>query len=394
LEELVVKVQMVIKTTGLQYDDRLRKEALSLLRSGSDARIVVLENANIPRQTVAYSAVPAESIALTTRHMFPRGRALVFKTIEMNVRFLARIIRERPDVVWVHDFAPAGLIPVLAMIRKLGVLRRVVWDQHELPSERFLTWTAARILLTAVMNLCDYVVVANSWRREFLLASLGGRCRASIAVLENFPDDIFVQLPEGELPQSVSKWLNGKPFVFSQGGAGPGRNFHRLVAAIMMVPNLKLVVAGPHNEKEVKRLQAQYGKSLEEKVYFAGFVPQLQMTPFIDDAVASVVFYERTNSNNLLCASNKLYQAVARGVPVLVGLNPPMKELVDQYQCGIVVDDDDPSEIAAALVELLSKREELAGNARRVGHRFLWHQQDSTIRAVAEGNPGALSLPV
>src|SRR5689334_21919868 len=131
-----MSILMVINTTGLQYDDRLRKEVGSLRSLGADVRILGLEYANRPgRRSVYDGQTAATTIALRSRGWFGQGHGLVVKTLEMYLRFLADIIARRPDVVWCHDMEMTGLVPMLALLRLFGVIRTIVWDQHELPSD-------------------------------------------------------------------------------------------------------------------------------------------------------------------------------------------------------------------------------------------------------------------
>jgi hypothetical protein len=57
-------VLMVINTTGLQYDDRLRKEVGSLRAQRLDVSILGLEYANTAASTRVYGDVPAKTINL------------------------------------------------------------------------------------------------------------------------------------------------------------------------------------------------------------------------------------------------------------------------------------------------------------------------------------------
>ena len=61
---------------------------------------------------------------------------------------------------------------------------------------------------------------------------------------------------------------------------------------------------------------------------------------YIDNAVASIVPYNAAKQNNHLCTDDSLYQALLRGVPVIVGSNPPMKSLLERLGCGIVLQYD------------------------------------------------------
>lgn len=376
-----MKVLMVIKTTGLDYDDRLRKESLCLHRLGFDVEILVMEYANRAGQRVVYQHLPAVTIRLWSRQWFARSKGLWFKAPEMYVRFLGTILKSKPDVIWCHDFELIGLVPFFILMRKVGFIQRLIWDQHELPSDRFLRTRFITRLLAWLFNGCDVVVSANEQRKNLLQESLNGISKSPFAVLKNYPDRLFANLPRVELPEDVKRWLNGTSFVLAQGGAAPDRHFEELVAAVLGLENLKLIVVGPYQEAQVRRLGDHYGATLSERVLFTGFVPQMEIAPYIDHALASVVLYAMSNENKRLCAPNRLYQAVSRGIPVVVGVNPPMEEFVQRWECGTVLSGSggDVDDIQSGIKEILIRQEELCRNAELCRSSVTWESQTSNI---------------
>jgi hypothetical protein len=56
----------------------------------------------------------------------------------MYAHFIRFILTERPNVLWLHNIEMAGLVPIGWLLKKLGLIKRLVWDQHELPTEKVL----------------------------------------------------------------------------------------------------------------------------------------------------------------------------------------------------------------------------------------------------------------
>ena len=373
-------VLMVINTAGLQYDDRLRKEVLSLQDLGRKVEILGLEYANRSGRTTVYDAVPATAIRLWSRGWFTRGRGVAVKTLEMYVRFLAAIMREKRDIVWCHNLELGGLVPVLAILRACGRIRQIIWDQHELPADSLLRNRAYKALYLWLTARCDRVVMANRERRDLVAAWSGGSVGERVDVLENLPDSQFATLPVEPLPSDASRWLNGSPYFLAQGGANPDRHLASLVAAVLHENLPKLIVVGPYSQRQIEDLEAMHGSDFKARVLFTGAVPQMKLTPFIDHAVASIVLYEMNSENTRLCAPNRLYQALSRGVPVVVGSNPPMADLVRGIDCGVVLRTDgaDVNDVRAGLRMSAARRQRLstAGSMRR---HLAWESQAATI---------------
>jgi len=381
-------VLMVINTTGLAYDDRLRKEVGSLQALGIDVAILGVEYANRSARVSVYKDVPARTLRLRSRGWFPQGRGLAVKTAEMYLRILAHVIRSRPDTVWCHELCMSGLIPVLSALRACGWIRRVIWDHHELPSDRSLGSPLYRRLFAWLVGQCDALIMANHERRQLVLDWIGERACPPIEVLENYPDATFGDCAVEPLPDSVVRWLDGSPYLLAQGGANPDRYLDRLVAAVLREPAFKLVVVGPYLPDVPVELERTHGPSVRQRVLLTGAVPQLALAPFIDHAHASVVLYRSDSANTKLCAPNRLYQALVRNVPAVVGANPPMAELVRRLECGVVLktDGEDANDIRDGLRQLVAAHHTLKTNCRH-SRRFMWESQDAVVARVADATP-------
>jgi len=375
-----MSVLMVINTTGLQYDDRLRKEVGSLRTLGADVSILGLEYANRSCRRSVYNGTAATTVELRSRGWFVQGRGLVVKTLEMYLRFLSNIVAMRPTVVWCHDMEMSGLVPMLAMLRTVGLIQYIVWDQHELPSDSRLQSRSYRHFYAALIGLCNCVVMANHERRALVVEWLGGEPRTPITVLENYPDATFSEIAIETLPEEVTEWVGDSPYLLAQGGANPDRHLKSLVAAVLRMPKFKLVVVGPYLKHRVAELERAYGAALRKQVLFTGPVPQMELTRFIDHAYASVVLYEAHSANTRLCAPNRMYQALARAVPVVVGANPPMAKLVNAGRCGVVLrtDGGDVNDLSEGLRRLEAGYEEYSAQAA-APRGLMWESQDAVI---------------
>ena len=308
----IMSLLMVINTAGLQFDDRLRKEVLSLKNLGHDVTILGLEYANRAGRTTVYDGVPATTIRLRSRGWFKRGCGVVVKTLEMYMWFLAGIVRTRPDIVWCHNLELGGLVPVLAILRACRLVRHIIWDQHELPADSLMRRRAFKALYVWLAARCDRIVMANGERRDLVTSWSGGAVGKRVEVLENLPDAQFAALPVRPLPPDVSRWLDGSPYFLAQGGANPDRHLDSLVTAVLSDGLPKLIVVGPYSERQLADLETVHGPGFKTRVLFTGAVPQMELTPFIDHAVASIVLYEMNSQNTRLCAPNRMYQALSR----------------------------------------------------------------------------------
>ena len=89
------------------------------------------------------------------------------------------------------------------------------------------------------------------------------------------------------------------------------------------------------------QLVSAYGGSVvDTRVLFTGLTPERELQSLIDNAFFAIILYDKSSLNNYYCDANRLYQSVARRVPVIVGSNPGLADYVSRYDFGLVLTDD------------------------------------------------------
>ncbi len=210
---------------------------------------------------------------------------------------------------------------------------------HELPERFFLNHPIGKFLLRLAVKCSDTVIVCNQHRADYL-ARRGILQAQKAAVLNNLVDRTFLDQAREELPEDVQSWLGGGSYIFAQNGASATRCFDQLVKAIQNQDWYKLISVGPYSTKQQEEMRTTYGYGFDEKVKLIGWTPQFEMIKFIDHAVGSIVMYEDDYPPRKYCEPNRLYQALGRGTPVIVGNNPPMAEFVEQHGVGVILVSD------------------------------------------------------
>jgi glycosyltransferase involved in cell wall biosynthesis len=287
-------------------------------------------------------------------------------------------LRERADVYHLHD--PELLW--VGVLLKLGG-RHVVYDVHEdVPKQvmskhwiprwaRPLVATAVRLVEGLAARLVDGIVAATpSIARKFPAAKT--------VVVQNFPEASF-GAPDGAAP------LAERPgaFVYT-GGLMEIQGVREMAQAVALLPEgMTGTVAGtfhpPALETEVARLPGW------ERVRFLGQVPRSAIVEAIDGARAGLVLNHPT-VNYVEAYSTKMFEYMARGLPVVCSNFPLWVEIVDGAQCGITVDPRSPDAIAEAIRTLNTDpalAERLGENGRRaVSERYNWESELGKLEAL------------
>ena len=278
----------------------------------------------------------------------------------------------------------AGFIPIAVFLKKIGLLQRIIWDQHELPPDSFLNSPVKMKVLGVLMSWCDVVISANTERRDLLLKLWRSGDNRSIKIIENFPSLAVSKLSQKTCPATLQKWLDGSPYFLSSGGGDADRRLDECVEAIMQTDKLKLVVVGRFREEERARLEEQWGDPFLKQVYFTGWVPQNEMVRYVDNALASLILYGRNtkwSNNSWFCAPNRLYQAISRGCPVITGNNPPLSHFIQKTGAGLSLNSDgsDPKDIAEKMNRIFVENDVFKKAAKANQTRFVWENQEPVL---------------
>jgi glycosyltransferase involved in cell wall biosynthesis len=175
---------------------------------------------------------------------------------------------------------------------------------------------------------------------------------------------------------------DGTFVVLYQGGLSPERGIEQLIEAMREVPDAALVLMGYGSIRE--RLQGlATDPDLGGRVRFAPAVPPDELLDWIaaSDVVAMPI--QPSTLNHRLTTPNKLFEAMAAGVPVVASDLPGMAPIVRETGAGVLVDPTDPSAIAAAIRRLLGdprERTAMADRALAAAHEsYNWERQAAIL---------------
>ena len=172
--------------------------------------------------------------------------------------------------------------------------------------------------------------------------------------------------------------------VLYQGGFSRDRGIEQLIEAIRLVPDAVLVLMGYGRLRaELEAVAAD--PALEGRVRILPAVPPAELLDWISAADIVAMPIQPTTLNHRLTTPNKLFEAMAAGVPVVASDLPGMASIVRDTGAGLLVDPTDPTAIAAAITSLVTdpaRRAELAGKALAAAHAtYNWETQADELLA-------------
>jgi glycosyltransferase involved in cell wall biosynthesis len=144
----------------------------------------------------------------------------------------------------------------------------------------------------------------------------------------------------------------GTRVVLYHGGLVPERGIEELIAAIELVPDATLVLMGyGASEDEYRRRAATTGG----RVRLMPAVPPAELHDWVASADVVAMPIQPTTLNHDLTTPNKLFEAIAAGVPVVASDLPGMAAIVGAVGAGVLVDPTDAASVAAGIRSLLDE---------------------------------------
>jgi len=316
---------------------------------------------------------------------------------------LWQIVRKRPEIIHAGDLYPQGLIALFAK-RVLRIPYVVYCHGEEITQmDRYRYQPRVRDLIYRSAD----AVVANSDFACGLLSRIGVAHERTHKISPGVDRERFKPAPRSEgLSQSLS--LAGKVVILTVARLVPRKGHRAALQAFSIMcrefPSAHYLIVGTGPEEDhLKQLVRE--KGLEDRVTFAGFVPSEKLPEFYCTCDLMLLANREEANGDVEGFGIVFLEANAAGKPVIAGRTGGAVEAVQDGVTGLLVNPDDPSEIAAALRRLLSdtrlrERLGLAG-LQRVRSEFDWRSKALALcvinrqilikrNLVGDSSPGSL----
>ena len=294
-----------------------------------------------------------------TKTLFGRGLSVL--------RLVRRGIRTKADVY----LCPELDSWVACFLIKLFTRRKIVFDVHEytpnhiakffpVPLHAPIRWCTIR-LIRFLARFTDHIILT----RESLGKEYEGINAPKTVVLNTN----HLQPPCEHIPEDLRERYAERPTVIHQGIFGDIRGSYQLLDAMRIVvkelPDVKCILLGRYvygSEEAFKQAIEEAG--MTPHFDMPGEVPFEQVPAYIAVSRVGFILFQPVGLGHTLGMPHKLFDYMREGVPVLApDFCIEIKRVVEEADCGILVDATDPRSIADALLRLLGDPQE----ARRLG---------------------------
>jgi glycosyltransferase involved in cell wall biosynthesis len=348
-----MKSVILIKSNLLDSDPRLAKEIDILIESGYKVNLLCWDRNCKNIQSGIEKELNYTEIKLVLRAPF--GKAiLIFLPIWWCFEFF-NILKSEVDLIHAINFDGILIAILTSKIKRIPL----IYELYDIYEDNILLPGILRNLCIAIdkifMFLSDAVILVDKAR----IKELNGVPNKNIYIIYNSPPDINVHTNTNEKKDNLT--------IFYAGAISEDRSIAEIVQAVMSLDGVELILAGLGDYALIERLSLISNKK-PNKIKLLGKIPYKDVLKLSMSSDVLFTFYDPIIRLHRFASSNKLFEAMMCGKPIIVNDCTSMADIVRQENCGLVVPYGDVSAIREAILKLKNDqilREELGRNGRR-----------------------------
>ncbi|MGN7944968.1 glycosyltransferase [Bacillus sp. 22446] len=325
--------------------------------------------------------LPIITIAFTilfSSLLLKKVRTLIIRS-SIFLRMIVKGWNKNYDIYHSNDLntLPQG---VICAKFKLFNRKKLIYDSHEVQTSR--TGYDSKLygkMESFLLKFVDQMIVENHTRAKYNEDLYGFYPK----VVHNYPFDQKKEIEKIDLHEILNISKDEKILLY-QGGIQTGRGLENLVKA---APNFEegiLVFIGDGRIKE-SLMQLTEDMKLTDRVKFLPKVPLEDLPRYTKNAYLGFQVLNNVCFNHYSASSNKLFEYIMAGVPVIACDFPEIKKVVSGENIGVVVDSHDPISIAAGVNKLVLNpelRHQCSENCHQARLKYNWEQEKKSLLKV------------
>jgi len=292
-----------------------------------------------------------------------------------TIKFAKQGLKTKANIYHSHDLNTLSAGYICSRINKA----KLIYDSHEICTDKagLKAKPFWRLLERTLIGKTDKVIFTTYTRAKFTADKYK---RELPEVIGNFTD-----IPEKIKEVDLGKILNFDnhfKIALYQGGIQIGRGLEQLIDAVPLLrSDVVVVLLGdgklrPILEDRVNTL------NLSERVKFSGKIPLDDLLGYTANADVGLQILQNMCFNHYSTDSNKLFEYLSVGVPVVASDFPEIRKVVQKFNVGILIDPHKPENIAEAINRVLSDNEiysAMKRNTLRAAKVLNWENESKKL---------------
>ncbi|MFM1763106.1 MAG: hypothetical protein RLZZ512_896 [Bacteroidota bacterium] len=360
-------------TNDLQFDQRMRRICGTLSNAGYDVTLIGRRpiSPSSPLTQTPYTQVQLAGLIFTKGKLF---------YLEFNLRLLLFLLFKPCDAICSIDLDTAVPGIIAAKLRK----KIHIFDAHELFTH--VPEVARRPRIQAIWEKvqaftfkhCNTAFTVGPAIAQYFTE----KYHKPVQVVRNMPRASFV----AHTDTAHFAAIENKKFILYQGALNEGRGLELLIQAMVNIP-CELVLAGEGDVSEPLRKLTQ-SLNLENKVHFLGMIPPHQLPALTKLAYIGFNVSENVGLSYYLSLNNKFFDYTQSHLPSLINPYPEYKQLLSEFQVGLLTEPKIESiiEQASELLNNPSLYQELKSQCIAASEKWTWEQETPKLLSIFESS--------
>lgn len=262
----------------------------------------------------------------------------IYLYMSFVIKSLISAIRIKNIDILIVDNYFAALVALI--IKRICNVKFIVQDVRELYFiEDMRSWRGRMLFRSEVklMTMADIVLAANNYRSEIMFEHY--KLNRKPLVFENIRF-LMGNYDKAKLDIKYKSMFKNKFNIISTGGISVKRGTDKLVKAMKELSNdYSLYLVGGGSEEDIKVVKDLISHYNLKNVHIISKVPLPELRYIVQQCDIGIVNYHKEDLNNKYCASGKVYEYLAEGLPIVTTENIPLKEFCEKN--GVGESDDD-----------------------------------------------------
>jgi len=300
------------------------------------------------------------------------------KSLPNFLHFCARVLfhvkKSHFDLIHCHNLQLLPLGILLKRLKKVPLIFDSCEPDYFALYPRRLQGTV-KFLERFMANRADAILVHNDYQVK-KYRTLGHQ---SVTLIGSYPTKEMIRRP-AERPSRNGKVILGRiGSIYQDNGIEEILEGFKLISKTM--ENVELLFAGRVFDSYQEKFD-QLTKGMENKVRVLGAFNCHDMPELYRQIDISIIIYHKSLWFKNITPT-KFFDSLAMGVPVIVSDMGGLKEIIGRYNCGIVVDERNPKEVAEAIKKMSGNqalRHEMALNGlKAVEENYNWERMQERL---------------
>ena len=350
-------------TNDLNQDQRMHRICRSFTKMGYNVCLV----GRIKPQSLALPDKPYQQLRI--KCTFNKG--FLFYA-EYNIRLLIFLLfRVNPDIIYSVD---ADTLAACALAKKIK-RKKMIFDSHEYFSE--VPEVINRPFVKRIWQIIEKIFIP--WADKCITVN------QSLADLftknYNKPFSPIYNVPPKSDIQTTTNPTN-KPYVLYQGMLNRGRGLEVMIEAMPLISHVDLQIIGEGDISEKLKKQANESPA-KNRIIFTGWLPPAEIKSITAGATLGINLLDAESKSYYFSLANKFFDYVHACVPSVNMNFPEYRDIINQFEVGILISKLNKIEIANSINALLKDQPKyvtMKSACRAANEVYNWENEEIKLK--------------